>query len=355
MPLKTNDYAINEYRTSKTCHFSNKYPLINDIESRICKFIGINNRQAELIQGQKYCKGQQFKLHTDYFDPLVLQQNKTIIGQRTWTFMIYLNDMEDDDSGGYTAFPYAYVATKPKAGTAIIWNNLIGDKKENIYSSHCGMPILKGEKYILTQWFKDQEINFQVKNEICEHLFLPILHPIGFEKIRLNLDCIEKIRTWMKEHESDFTPEINLNSDVEKNMHNNILDINKAPLELRTDLLNEMQNLLTKWIGYKSTLQHVATYGIREYTRGSSLANHYDKKNTHVISAIIHLEDTTEKPWPLYIEDHNFKPYQITMEYGDVIFYESTTCLHGRPTPFEGDSHRNMYIHFKPEHWHDYI
>lgn len=352
---KTSDYAVNDYRTSKTCHFSNKYPLINDIESRICKFIGINNQQAELIQGQKYSKGQQFKLHTDYFDPSVLQQNKTIIGQRTWTFMIYLNDMEDDDSGGYTAFPYAYVATKPKAGTAIIWNNLTGDLKENIYSSHCGMPILKGEKYILTQWFKDQEINFQVKNEICEHLFLPILHPIGFEKIRLNLDCIEKIRTWMKENEADFTPEINLNSDVEKNMHNNILDINKAPQELRNELLNEMQILLTNWIGYKSTLQHVATYGIREYTRGSSLANHYDKKNTHVISAIIHLGDTTEKPWPLYIEDHNFKPYQITMEYGDVIFYESTTCLHGRPTPFEGDSHRNMYIHFKPEHWHDYI
>jgi prolyl 4-hydroxylase len=116
-----------------------------------------------------------------------------------------------------------------------------------------------------------------------------------------------------------------------------------------------MQMLLTKWIGYKSNLQHVATYGIRDYMRGSSLDNHYDKKNTHVISAIIHLEDKADTPWPLYIEDHRFKSHQITMEYGDVIFYESTTCLHGRPTPFEGDSHKNMYIHFKPERWNDYM
>lgn len=350
-----NAYAINEYRTSKTCHFANTYPLINAIESRICKTIGINNRFAEYIQGQKYCTGQQFKLHTDYFDPNILKKNKSINGQRTWTFMIYLNDMEEGDSGGYTSFPYAYISTKPKAGTAIIWNNLTQGKKENIYSSHCGMPILKGEKYVLTQWFKDQEVNLLIKNEINEHHFFPIFHPIGFEKVRSNLACIENIRTWMNENVQNFIPEINLTGDAEKNMRNNILDINKAPEALRSDLLREMQSLLTKWIGYKSNLQHVSTYGIREYMRGSSLDNHYDKKNTHVISAIIHLEDKADKPWPLYIEDHNFNGHQITMEYGDVILYESTTCLHGRPTPFEGDSHKNMYIHFKPERWNDYM
>ena len=180
----TSDYTVNEYRTSKTCHFSDKYPLINDIESRICKTIGINNRNAEYIQGQKYCTGQQFKLHTDYFDTAVLKENTSINGQRTWTFMIYLNDMEDADAGGHTAFPYAYIATQPKAGTAIIWNNLTESRQENIFSSHCGMPILKGEKYILTQWFKEKEINVHTRNDVSEHHFFPILHPIGFEKLR---------------------------------------------------------------------------------------------------------------------------------------------------------------------------
>ena len=350
----TNNYIVNDYRTSKTCHFYNKYPLLNAIETRICKTIGINNRQAEPIQGQKYCIGQQFKLHTDYFDSSVLQANKTIHGQRTWTFMIYLNDMTDEHSGGYTAFPYAYVATQPKAGTAIIWNNLDGNKKENNYSSHCGMPIIKGEKYILTQWFKDQDINFQVKNEITEHEFLPIMHKVGFEKMNLKLDCIDKIKLWMKANEKHFVKELIHNNAVEAQMNSKLLDFNKAPLEIQNEFKNTMQDLLTKWIGYKTTLQYVSSDGIREYAQGSSLANHYEKKNTHVISAIIHLEDKSDKPWELYIEDHNFKPHWITMEYGDVIFYESTTCLHGRPTPFEGKSYRNMYIHFKPERWDVY-
>jgi prolyl 4-hydroxylase len=74
-----------------------------------------------------------------------------------------------------------------------------------------------------------------------------------------------------------------------------------------------------------------------------------------VISAIIQLEDNADTPWPLYIEDHHFKPHQMTMEYGDVIFYESATCLHGRPTPFDGESNKNIYIHFKPERWNNYI
>jgi prolyl 4-hydroxylase len=351
----TSNYKVNDYRTSKTCYFYNKYPIITHIESRICKTLGINNRCAEQIQGQKYCVGDQFKIHTDYFDSDILKQNQTIRGQRTWTFMIYLNDMEDDDSGGYTSFPYACIATKPKAGTAIIWNNLDANKKENIFSSHCGMPILKGEKYILTHWFKDQEINLQIKNQITEHEFFPIMHKVGFEKLKLKLGCIDKIKLWMKANEKQFVTEINLKSEVETQMKSNVLDFNKAPIELKTNLLNTMKDLLTKWIGYKANLQHVSTYGIREYTRGSSLGNHYDKKNTHVISAIIHLEDKSDKPWKLYIEDHNFKSYQITMEYGDVIFYESTTCLHGRPTPFEGDSYRNMYIHFKPERWDSYL
>ena len=95
---------------------------------------------------------------------------------------------------------------------------------------------------------------------------------------------------------------------------------------------------------------HTSTYGIREYLRGSSLGNQYDK-NTHIVSAIIHLGDVSDKPWGLYIEDHLFRPHTITMAYGDIVLYESTTCLHGRPTPFEGDSHRNMYIHFKPDRW----
>ena len=124
-----------------------------------------------------------------------------------------------------------------------------------------------------------------------------------------------------------------------------LLDIHAAP-ELLTNLQKDIQNALTKWIEYKTALIHVATEGIREYLRGSSVGNHYDKQG-RVISAIIHLE--SDKPWVLNIEDHTFRTHSITMEYGDVVFYEST--IHGRPTPYDGESYKVMYIHFKPERW----
>lgn len=345
---KPKESYVSESRTSQTCYFLGENSLIAAIESRICKTVGINNRFTEKIQGQKYLVWQEFKRHTDYFDPVVLKDNPSIKGQRTWTCMIYLNDVEE---GGYTSFPYAFVSTKPKTGMAVIWNNLDGARKENIFSTHHGMPILKGEKYILTKWFKEREINLNIRNELCDHHYLPIFHPVGFEKISLRLPCIDAIKQWMMEHSDEFVNEIVKNIDLETNMRSKYLDITKAPKEIVSELQNEFQTILTRWIGYKAELSHVATYGIRDYLRGSILENHYDKINIHVISAIIHLDDTSDKPWELYIEDHSFRPHQITMKYGDVVLYESTTCLHGRPTPFEGESHRNMYIHFKPEKW----
>jgi prolyl 4-hydroxylase len=321
--------------------------------------MGINNRHAEQIQGQKYTVGQEFRFHTDYFDPELLKKDASINGQRTWTFMIYLNDVEE---GGHTSFPRAYCSCAPKTGTAIAWNNLYSQAsslnagdwgRENPFSSHCGMPIIRGEKYILTKWFKETEINPSTPNEICEHHFMPVFHPVGFEKVRMRLDCVDAVKEWMsRADEGQWTDETINGDGVDSGMVSKHLKLDAAPIKLLNELRDTFREILTKWIEYKAPLVHTATYGIRKYLRGSHLGNHYDKKNTHVISAIIHLDDdASDKPWNLYIEDHHFRPHNVTMEYGDIVLYESTTCLHGRPEPFEGLAHCNMYIHFKPESW----
>jgi len=346
--------VVNSFRTSKTCHFEYT-DFINNIDTRICKTIGINNRFAEKMQAQKYVIGQEFKLHTDYFDNDILSKNDSIKSQRTWTFMVYLNDMPDESSGGHTCFPYAYLSFQPKRGMAIIWNNL-NKGNVNIFSHHQGMPILKGEKYIITKWFREKETEFSIPNQVSEHQFLPIFHNVGFEKKKLKLESIDKIKEWMNNNINKFTKEqLSTNTEIENKINSNILSFNNAPSELQELFKNEISVLLYEWINYKTNLNYVCTYGIREYLKGSILKNHYDKKESHVISAIIHLDDKSEKPWPLYIEDHHFRPNEIEMEYGDVVFYESTTCLHGRPTPFNGYYYRNMYIHFKPEKWEEYI
>ena len=355
---KPMERIVNMERTSKTCYFGGTNPFIAEVETRICKTIGISNRCAEQIQGQKYEVGQEFRFHTDYFDPDLLKKDASINGQRTWTFMIYLNDVEE---GGYTSFPRAFCSCAPKTGTAIVWNNLYspatspnaGDwGKENPFSSHCGMPIVRGEKYILTKWFKETEINARLAGDTCDNHFFPVFHPVGFEKVRMRLACVDAIKEWMtRADEGQWTDEAISRDGVESGMVSKHLNLDAAPTELLNELRDTFRDVLVKWIDYKSPLVHTATYGIRKYLRGSQLDNHYDIKNTHIISAIIHLDDASDKPWNLCIEDHHFRPHNVTMEYGDIVLYESTTCLHGRPEPFEGDSHCNMHIHFKPERW----
>lgn len=323
---KPMERIVNVERTSKTCYFGGTNPFIAEVETRICKTLGISNRCAEQIQGQKYEVGQEFRFHTDYFDPELLKKDASINGQRTWTFMIYLNDVEE---GGYTSFLRAFCSSAPKTGTAIVWNNLYspatspnaGDwGKENPFSSHCGMPIVRGEKYILTKWFKETEINPSVPNEICEHHFLPVFHPVGFEKVRMRLECVDAVKEWMSR----------------EGMVSKHLNLDAAPSELLNELRDTFREILVKWIGYKAPLTHTASH----------LGTHCDKKNTHVISAIIHLDDDASDT--LYIEDHHFRTHNVTMEYGDIVLYESTTCL---LEPFEGLAHCNMHIHFKPERW----
>ena len=328
-------------RTSKTCYFTESDILIKDIEIRICKTMGISNSYIESIKAQKYEIGEEFRLHTDYYK----HQTSLIDGQRTWTFMIYLNSVEE---GGYTSFPLAYYSCAPSRGTALTWNNLNSKGEGNMSTLHCGMPIIRGTKYILTCWFRDKKTNSNIPIELYKNNHFPIFHPIGFEKMHIKLDCIDSIKAWMLQHDDKWADETFKNKNIELNTK--ILNINSAPKKLLTDLCDTFKDILTKWIKYKTQLMHTSTYGIRKYLRGSKLENHYDKKN-NVISAIIHLRDASEKPWTLTIEDHCFRSHNITMEYGDILLYESTTCLHGRPTPFEGESFCNMYIHFRPELW----
>ena len=337
-------------RTSKTCHFNEPFnQVIHNLENRICRTICIDSPFSERIQGQKYTVGDEFKVHSDCFSESIIKSDNII--QRTWTFMIYLNDVEE---GGYTSFPYAYVSCKPKAGTAIIWNNKNLDDSINFYSRHCGMPVIKGTKYILTKWFKESS-NLNVPSILLKNNYFPIFHKVGFEKINVNLDVVKNINQWMNNNNSRFIKEsINLDSEIEKGMITKKLEFNNAPENLKNDLITEFHKILTQWINYKSELVHTSTYGIREYNKGSVLLNHYDRSETHTISAIIHLDDKGEQ-WPLHIEDHNYKTHEITMKFGDIVLYESTTCYHGRPVEFKGDYHRNMYIHFKPLNWVDYL
>lgn len=145
-----------EFRTSQTCELSPADPLVDFVDNKIAAFMGMDPAFAETLQGQRYAVGQQFKPHHDFFytdQPYWPAQEKSG-GQRTWTAMAFLNNVE---AGGQTFFERAGVRITPKAGNLLMWNNLDLAGEPNMYSLHQGMPVESGVKYIVTKWFRGRK------------------------------------------------------------------------------------------------------------------------------------------------------------------------------------------------------
>jgi prolyl 4-hydroxylase len=144
------------FRTSKTCDLIyNDDPFIHLLDQKIADYMGIDIACSERIQGQYYEVGNEFKLHTDYFEPNTSEYEKFANqqGQRTWTFMIYLNTVK---AGGETAFPRANFIGQPQQGAAVIWNNMDETGCVNPNTAHWAKPIIEGKKYVITKWFRER-------------------------------------------------------------------------------------------------------------------------------------------------------------------------------------------------------
>ena len=57
------------FRTSETCDLDPGDPAVRDLEARLFALNGIDPAHGEPVQGQRYDVGQEFKAHTDYFEP----------------------------------------------------------------------------------------------------------------------------------------------------------------------------------------------------------------------------------------------------------------------------------------------
>ena len=110
------------FRTSETCDLNHEDGFVAEIDAKICAFANIDKKFGEPLQGQRYAVGQEFKAHTDFFDPAGQDFPKycSISGQRTWTFMLYLNE---PDAGGATRFTEFKKSFTPETGTLLCWNN----------------------------------------------------------------------------------------------------------------------------------------------------------------------------------------------------------------------------------------
>jgi prolyl 4-hydroxylase len=155
-PSTVSDYNGDaSFRTSETCDLDKSDPIVAAVEARIIAFTGLDPAHGEPIQGQRYAVGQEFKAHTDYFDPRGqdFQKYCSIAGNRTWTAMIYLNE---PGAGGATRFKAVNKIVQPEAGKLLAWNNLRPDGTGNPSTIHHGMKVREGTKYVITKWFRER-------------------------------------------------------------------------------------------------------------------------------------------------------------------------------------------------------
>ncbi|MBN8815006.1 MAG: 2OG-Fe(II) oxygenase [Sphingomonas sp.] len=159
-PSTVSDYNGDAaFRTSETCDLDAALPVVADIERLIIDFTGLDPVHGEPIQGQRYAVGQEFKGHTDYFEPQGIDFHKycSIAGNRTWTVMIYLNE---PDAGGATRFKAIDKTIQPETGKLLCWNNLRPDGSPNPSTIHQGMKVRAGVKYVITKWFRERPWGF---------------------------------------------------------------------------------------------------------------------------------------------------------------------------------------------------
>lgn len=88
---------------------------------------------------------------------------------------------------------------------------------------------------------------------------------------------------------------------------------------------------------------------MRRYEDGARLLTHVDRESTHAASIIMNIaQGGVRSPWRVEIYDFAGRLHEVEMDPGDIVYYESARCLHGRMRPLDGGYYVNLFAHYRP-------
>ena len=120
-------------------------------------------------------------------------------------------------------------------------------------------------------------------------------------------------------------------------------------MEFSLKVLDKLQVYSESWANME--LVPYRAYGFRLYRNNSQLQMHVDKSQTHVVSFILHIDSSEDaEPWPIVIEDFHGNTHEVILTSGDLLFYESSKCFHGRPHRFKGSWYSSVFVHYYPKY-----
>lgn len=178
----------------------------------------------------------------------------------------------------------------------------------------------------------DHGEDFRIKMNTAQPRSMRNYTKMGFQKIRAPTETFQLIKDfWERNRHRNETEWHSINT-----YHNmwesppSLVNIQLAEkgggAELTNAVWESARQTLEDWTGMH--LSPCSIWGIRIYGNNSILTPHVDR-NPLVTSAIINVDQDVDEPWPLEVWGHDGKPYNITMEPGDMVLYESHTILHG--------------------------
>jgi len=338
----TTEEGVSDFRTSRTCELAAlDDPFVQAIDERICRYMGIDPTGSEAIEAQWYEQGQEFKAHTDCFDPHSPGYEDQIetLGQRTWTFMIYLNTTR---RGGATHFPECGLTVQPRAGTALVWNNRLDCGTPNPATLHHGTPVEAGYKAVITKWFRSRDAGFGYRKTVAEHL-TPLTRD-GFLKLpvpeALHRRLLQAYRQRRDERTDERTPDPDHAGASQ--VPTRLTELDGA---LRAHVHEALQPIVEAWVG--DHLQPSVVHGIRECGRGSTIGLHRDPIRTHAVGVLLDIDQQARAHWPLHIEDDDCRAHEVVLAPGEMLLHEGARLSHGRPTPCPGDGYADLLAHFR--------
>jgi hypothetical protein len=126
------------------------------LQARMAAACGIPAAQMEGPSVLHYAPGEQIANHYDFVDPASTTDYPAEIarnGQRIVTFLVYLNE---EYEGGETDFPALNLRYKGHAGDGIYFTNAGADLRPDLRMLHAGLPPTRGEKWLVTQFFRSK-------------------------------------------------------------------------------------------------------------------------------------------------------------------------------------------------------
>lgn len=307
-------------RNNKICWLDHNETWVCEVLcKRLENIIKIPLSHAEKIQIVYYKIGEKYDLHTDSFIRNGSEKSNKQMkygGQRIFTCLIYLNDVE---SGGETYFSEIDYTENPKKGKLIVFRNVDNKNDKNELTRHKGCVVTKGEKYAINLWFRESEIDinkpfrylplkkyYNDLDNTYDSALKDIIH-CEFEYISNNKDIeLNILQHFANIHiQNDYIIFINTNL---YNLENYLL-INNYMCKFDLNILNSYYHLLIEQYIKNDVISRVIQYELLQYFNVF----------------------TNEKLQPLYCEFYNNNEsqydnqlnYCILMNLGDNILHKT--------------------------------